>query len=118
MTQERKPLILCLHGLGSSAEIFKAQTYHIRHHLRDRFELVYVDGPYKCGPGPEILPTFEGCGPFYRWTEEHEEAYDPDVYDHSGADKSAGLRSVLADLTPSISSELWVGVMGFSQGGE
>ncbi|KAH8621062.1 hypothetical protein IG631_24291 [Alternaria alternata] len=117
MILERKPQILCLHGLGSSAEIFKAQTYHLRYHLEDHFEFVYIDGPYECGPGPGILPTFEGCGPFYRWTKEHEDAYDQNAYDHSGSDRSAGVYSALAKLTPSISSELWVGVMGFSQGG-
>ncbi|KZL83309.1 oxidoreductase [Colletotrichum incanum] len=113
----QKPRILCFHGLGSNAEIFQAQTYQLRHRLEAYFELVYLNGPYECEPGPGVLPIFEGCGPYYRWTEDHEEAYDESSYDHSGWDRSAGLRSVLDQLEPPISSSVWAGVIGFSHGG-
>ncbi|KAF5535060.1 oxidoreductase [Fusarium phyllophilum] len=115
MTQ--KPRILCFHGLGSNAEIFRAQTYQLRHRLEPYYELVYLNGPYEAEPGPGVLPIFEGCGPYYRWTRDNEEAYNKDEYDHSGWDRSEGLRMVLDKLDPPISSPVWVGLLGFSHGG-
>ncbi|OCK77112.1 hypothetical protein K432DRAFT_395885 [Lepidopterella palustris CBS 459.81] len=50
------PRILCLHGGGVNAEIF-----------RITFRLVSADGPFYCDPGPGIVPVYEEYGPFRRW---------------------------------------------------
>jgi Serine hydrolase (FSH1) len=64
----KKQQILCLHGMGSNAQIFKFQTRQFQLLLDPHFNFFFVDAPIPCEPGPEILPTFDGCGPFRRWT--------------------------------------------------
>ncbi|KAI9854667.1 MAG: hypothetical protein M1813_000914 [Trichoglossum hirsutum] len=97
------PQILCLHGGGSNAAIFHAQTRFIRHALRDRFEFIYVDAPFESDPGPGILPTFEDCGPYFRWTAMR-----------AGEDEGRAAWQILRRLVeeePGV-----VGLLGFSQG--
>src|SRR5271169_5143167 len=61
------PTILCLHGHGTSATIFEAQTRNIRSALRSQFKFVYIDAPYESEPGPGVLPCFADSGPYYTW---------------------------------------------------
>ncbi|MDI1487420.1 MAG: hypothetical protein OHK93_006690 [Ramalina farinacea] len=61
------PRILCLHGGGTSATIFKIQTRHLARTLAPYFRLIYVDGPFPSDAGPGVLPVFVDCGPYYRW---------------------------------------------------
>ncbi|PVH70208.1 hypothetical protein DL98DRAFT_437483 [Cadophora sp. DSE1049] len=67
MVEDVKPCILCLHGGGTSAAIFSAQTRGIRLALKAHFNFIFVDGPIASGPGPGVLPYFEDSGPFFRW---------------------------------------------------
>ncbi|KAI9767827.1 MAG: hypothetical protein M1839_004341 [Geoglossum umbratile] len=99
------PRILCLHGGGSNAAIFHAQTRFIRHVLRDRFEFVFVDGPFETKPGPGILPTFEDCGPYFRWAALGE-----------GEDEGEATGNVLRRFEEEPGGERIVGLLGFSQG--
>ncbi|TEA10221.1 Esterase mlcF [Colletotrichum sidae] len=62
-----KPKVLCLHGAGSSAAIFKVQLRRFTRALGDRFDFVFADAPFECGIGPGMHPTFATSGPFYRW---------------------------------------------------
>ncbi|KAH0563018.1 hypothetical protein GP486_002414 [Trichoglossum hirsutum] len=99
------PRILCVHGGGSNAAIFHAQTRFIRHALRDHFEFVFVDAPFECDAGPGVLPAFEGCGPYFRWTALKK-----------GEDEGAAAWKVLRRLVEGPGSERIVGLLGFSQG--
>ncbi|KAL6716014.1 hypothetical protein ACLMJK_006976 [Lecanora helva] len=49
--------VLCLHGMGVNATIFKAQTAHFRSLLVD-FEWVFVDGPIECQAAPAIAAFY------------------------------------------------------------
>ena len=58
--------ILCLHGSGTSADIFAAQTAMVRENL-DAGEHTYhfLDAPHLSHAGPGVSPFFDG--PFYAW---------------------------------------------------
>lgn len=62
-----KPVLLLLHGAGSSAAIFRIQTHFLAKALSPYFDLVYVDAPLRSAPGPGILPYFQGMDAYYRW---------------------------------------------------
>ncbi|KUI64942.1 Esterase LovG [Cytospora mali] len=62
-----KPVLLLLHGAGSSAAIFRIQTHFLAKALSPYFDLVYVDAPLRSAPGPGILPYFQGMEAYYRW---------------------------------------------------
>ncbi|KAF6235125.1 hypothetical protein HO173_006752 [Letharia columbiana] len=62
-----RPSILCLHGSGTSAAIFSAQTRRLRSALRPYFDLIFVDAPIPSPPGPGVLPFFSDSGPYYKW---------------------------------------------------
>ncbi|GAW19657.1 hypothetical protein ANO14919_091460 [Xylariales sp. No.14919] len=76
------PKILCLHGSGTSAAIFRIQAIRLSRILQGHFELVYVDGFIDTPPGPGVLPFFEGMEPYKRWLTDkdgHEERPWPDL---------------------------------------
>jgi pimeloyl-ACP methyl ester carboxylesterase len=66
-TEENLPRILCLHGGGSSAAIFRVQTLKLQNALRKHFRFFFVNAPFASSPGPGMLPVFEGAGPYRRW---------------------------------------------------
>jgi Serine hydrolase (FSH1) len=102
-----KPRILCLHGMGSNARIFEIQTRQLRRLLDPHFDFVFITAPIECDAGPEILPFFDGCGPFFRWL---------------CSDDLEGQEKILLDLHRIIdddaaaTEEPFVAVMGFSEG--
>ncbi|KAK2809720.1 hypothetical protein FQN50_003565 [Emmonsiellopsis sp. PD_5] len=63
------PAILCLHGSGTSSEIFQIQTIRLRRELSDRFSFVFVNAPFETEPGPGVLPVFADVGPYYTWVD-------------------------------------------------
>ncbi|KAK2740855.1 citrinin biosynthesis oxidoreductase [Colletotrichum kahawae] len=81
--------ILCLHGDGTNATIFAAQTRHLRRALDlQGIDLVYVTGPFECAPGYGVSPFFDDCGPFYRWS--------PDFYEEDNESQSCDIDERLA----------------------
>ena len=46
---------LCLHGMGTSAQIFEAQISQVVGQLVGRHEFVYIDGEIESGPIAGIL---------------------------------------------------------------
>ncbi|XP_063148685.1 esterase OVCA2 [Candoia aspera] len=42
--------VLCLHGYGQNAELFRARTGALRKAVRGRAELLYLDAPHRAGP--------------------------------------------------------------------
>ena len=99
------PRILCLHGGGTSALIFKIQTRRLQNALRNDFHFVFADAPFESGPGPGVLPVFEDCGPFYQW-----------IYPPNHLLGQRRVRQVLREAIKADGGE-FVGVLGFSQGG-
>lgn len=96
------PSILCLHGGGTNSTIFNIQTIRLQRALSSNFNFVFLDGPFPGPPGPGVLPVFESCGPFRRWTK-------------SPADNN--LPEETRTLIASVCEETeFVGVLGFSQG--
>ena len=48
---------LCLHGMGSSAEIFETQLSAVQKVLGSKFEFVFLQGDIKAEAGPgKLLP--------------------------------------------------------------
>jgi predicted esterase len=96
------PSILCLHGGGTNSTIFNIQTIRLQRALSQHFNFVFLDAPFPALPGPGVLPIFEGCGPFLRWTK---------------APTSNDLPEETRTLITNACKETeFVGVLGFSQG--
>ncbi|OJD35377.1 citrinin biosynthesis oxidoreductase [Diplodia corticola] len=108
-----KPRILCLHGSGSNARIFEAQTARLGMSIRKHFDLVFVDAPVECDAGPGILPFFEGEEPFRRW---HDEVDEEGRKDRAGrhAQQMERVRELLVGAVGEKGP--FAGVLGFSQG--
>ncbi|KAF2144835.1 uncharacterized protein K452DRAFT_148081 [Aplosporella prunicola CBS 121167] len=102
------PRILCLHGGGASAAIFRAQCRNLVSGLRDNYELIFVNGPIVSNPGPGILPVFADFGPYYLWFSAQEYTTDGLAILSQALDDAL----IREGLTPADIS----GVIGFSQG--
>jgi len=106
---QNKPAILCLHGSGTNSTIFNVQSIRIQRALTSHFSFVFIDGPYETGPGPGVVPFFEGCGPFFRWISATEQIEMPEKT------KELILKTEEEQLKKD--GRGFVAVMGFSQGG-
>ncbi|KAK1755946.1 family of serine hydrolases 1 [Echria macrotheca] len=51
--------VLCLHGQGTSAHIFKSQTVSLRAKLDKSYQFDFVDAPFHCSPAPGVRVIFE-----------------------------------------------------------
>ncbi|RDW95374.1 hypothetical protein BP5796_01137 [Coleophoma crateriformis] len=105
----KKPAILCLHGGGTSAMIFNFQTMRLRRELDSTFDFVFIDAPFESKPGPNVLPVFEDCGPFYVWV---------DVGQNQGVTppETRDLLNRTMENQIKTTGMPFVGVLGFSQG--
>ena len=101
------PRLLCLHGGGTSALIFKIQTRRLQWALRSTFKFVFADGPFTSGAGPGVLPAFADCEPYFSWLDRESPTPEQD---------QRRVRQVLKKVIKDDGGE-FVGVMGFSQGG-
>ncbi|KAI4086541.1 MAG: hypothetical protein LQ344_007465 [Seirophora lacunosa] len=63
----KKPVMVMLHGSGSSGAIFAIQTHLLAKELSKTYDLVYIDAPTASEPGPGVLPLFAGMPGYYRW---------------------------------------------------
>ncbi|ROV95947.1 hypothetical protein VMCG_07944 [Cytospora schulzeri] len=61
-----KPKILCLHGGGTNPDIHQFQARKLNPQLERYYDLVTPRGFIDCGPGPGMLPFFEGSD-FCQW---------------------------------------------------
>ncbi|CAL3962596.1 unnamed protein product [Diplocarpon coronariae] len=98
-----KPAILCLHGSGTNSTIFNIQTIRLQRSLSSSFDFIFLDAPFEAPPGPGVMPVFDGCGPFFRWTAPGSEEMPPETRDL--------IASALSRPDKNI-----VGILGFSQG--
>jgi pimeloyl-ACP methyl ester carboxylesterase len=105
--------ILCLHGGGVNATVFRLQCRRfLTGTLASHFRLVFVDGPFLCSAHPAIERVYGDYGPFYRWLrwqDEHDE-----VHAHEAAGMILSQCKAAMDSDPGTGD--WVGVLGFSQG--
>ncbi|TLD19850.1 hypothetical protein PspLS_09591 [Pyricularia sp. CBS 133598] len=111
-----KPKILCLHGAGSSAAIFKVQLRRFIKAFNDRFEFVFANAPFECGIGPGMHPTFSGSGPFYRWQCEESNSEHLGLTEQDINREREIVRDHLGNILMKPTNAPFVGVMAFSQG--
>ena len=105
-SSDHLPRLLCLHGGGTSAMIFKIQTRRLQWALRSTFKFVFADGPFESGPGPGVLPAFADCEPFFRWLNPDSQFPEQD---------QRRVRQMLRKIIKDDGGN-FVGVLGFSQG--
>ncbi|KAL5412333.1 hypothetical protein PMIN04_009890 [Paraphaeosphaeria minitans] len=109
------PRILCLHGGGVNADIFKAQSRSLIRHLQHSFRLIWVDGPFFCDPHTDVIQVYGSYAPFRRWLRwlpEHPEIDAETCIDEIGY----AIRTAMEDDDRDGGQGEWVGLMGFSQG--
>ncbi|KAI1422431.1 oxidoreductase [Xylaria sp. FL1777] len=105
--------LLCIHGAGSSGDIFRIQLTKLRTALQHEFDFVFVNGPHLSAPGPGVLPWFEGAGPYYSWFKEEDVTMEQrierinDAVHHTISDWEANKKSPRSRI---------VGVLAFSEG--
>lgn len=104
------PRILCLHGGGTSADIFQLQCRGIIRRLESTFRLVFTDAPFLSQPHPDIVPYFGDHGPFYRWLR-----WDGD-HEHDDDAENKILNKCQKSMDEDPGTGPWVAVLGFSQG--
>ncbi|KAE8150729.1 serine hydrolase-domain-containing protein [Aspergillus avenaceus] len=63
----KKPVVVMLHGSGSSGAILSIQTHLLAKELSKTFDLVFLDAPIPSDPGPGVLPLFADMPGYYRW---------------------------------------------------
>lgn len=118
-TPDTRPIILCLHGGGSTSTVFKIQCRRLIWTLGSQFKFVFANAPHEGDPGFGMLPVFESCAPFYRWVTRKwklgEGATEP-----TPAEEVRLVDEALDEVVRrEAGEEGWkrvVGVVGFSQG--
>ncbi|KAL9074402.1 MAG: hypothetical protein Q9157_004405 [Trypethelium eluteriae] len=130
------PRILCLHGGGTNASIFRAQCRILRRHLEHSFRLVFPDAPYLSKPGPDVTSVYADWGPFRSWMKpQPDTATAPTPFSipvHRAHDvvmpvHESDATEVIAAIDASLDDAMraddeagatgeWVGLLGFSQG--
>ncbi|RWA07486.1 hypothetical protein EKO27_g7608 [Xylaria grammica] len=105
--------LLCIHGAGSSGDIFRIQLTKLRTALQHEFDFVFANGPHLSSPGPGVLPWFEGAGPYYSWFKEEDVTMEQrveqinDAVHHAISQWDANKKSPHSRI---------VGVLAFSEG--
>ncbi|OKL55495.1 esterase [Talaromyces atroroseus] len=109
------PRILCLHGGGTNAKIFRAQCRIIKRYLSTTFRLVFAEAPFSSQAGPDVTSVYKEFGPFKRWlrsNETHPEIHPDDAV--QAIDDS--LKAAMSEDDRRGGRGEWVGLIGFSQG--
>ncbi|KAK7894357.1 hypothetical protein LTR67_006118 [Exophiala xenobiotica] len=110
------PAILCLHGGGSNATVFKIQTRRLIWQLEKQFRFVFAQAPIEGTPGFGMLPVFASCAPFYRWVNRRFKIGESDVETTPAAEVDT-IDSIIYDVMQANGGvDSFKGVMGFSQG--
>ncbi|KAF2146585.1 uncharacterized protein K452DRAFT_218179 [Aplosporella prunicola CBS 121167] len=111
------PRLLCLHGGGVTAEVFRLQARAFVSALSPYFRLVFADGPFFCDAGPGVLPVYADLGPYRRWLR-----WQPH---HLDVDSETTVEEIRYQLELAMEEDdrrgavgEWAGFLGFSQGGK
>lgn len=109
------PRILCLHGGGTNATIFRAQCRVLERALRPTFRLCYAQAPFPSEPGPDVLSVYEDYGPFRAWLRWRPS--DPEVESSSVVEKiHESIKNAMAEDDRQGATGEFVALLGFSQG--
>ncbi|KLU92557.1 hypothetical protein MAPG_11502 [Magnaporthiopsis poae ATCC 64411] len=112
------PRILCLHGGGTNARIFRTQCRVITSRLRGLVRLVFAEAPLPSTPGPDVTSVYASWGPFRAWL-------PPSFIDGVPEGQSGALALAVVENTLEATMREddaagntgpWIGVLGFSQG--
>ncbi|KAL4865184.1 hypothetical protein BDV12DRAFT_200376 [Aspergillus spectabilis] len=110
------PRILCLHGGGTNAFIFRLQCRVLEKRLRRSFRLVYAQAPFtSLEPGPDVTSVYKDYGPFKIWLRDHRMTGVWTSEDVAGAIDATLTLAMTADDAKGATGE-WAGLLGFSQG--
>ena len=109
------PRILCLHGGGVNARIFKLQCRTMITQLKSTFRLCFADGPFLCSAGPGMIPVYKDYGPYLRWLRW--------LPEHAEIEAKTAVQEIDTQLQQAMDEDdakgatgEWVGLLGFSQG--
>lgn len=109
------PRILCLHGGGTNARIFRSQCRVLSTHLRGKFRLVFAEAPLSCNAGPDVLSVYKEWGPFKSWIPSALGC--PEVDNHTAIELFKDALDKAMDEDDDLGATgPWVGLLGFSQG--
>lgn len=109
------PRILCLHGGGTNARIFRTQCRALKTALSSEFRLVFAQAPFDCDASSDVMAVYSKWGPFKRWLR-----WRPEHSAITAEEVIAAIDSSLEDAMREDDEQggagEWVGLMGFSQG--
>lgn len=109
------PRILCLHGGGTNARIFRSQCRVLSTHLKGKFRLVFAEAPLQCHAGPDVLSVYKEWGPFKSWIPSALGC--PEVDNHTATELfKESLDRAMDEDDDLGATGPWVGLLGFSQG--
>ncbi|KAL7943634.1 serine hydrolase FSH [Trichoderma barbatum] len=107
------PRILCLHGAGVNAEIFRIQCRAIMGKLKGKFRFIFVDGHLEDDPHEAVVTVFGEFAPFKRWLAYRDE--------HEPLDSVETSQNIAKQISDAMQDDKgtgeWAGLLGFSQGG-
>ncbi|KAH8691965.1 serine hydrolase FSH [Talaromyces proteolyticus] len=109
------PRILCLHGGGTNARIFRSQCRVLSTHLKRKFRLVFAEAPLPCQAGPDVLSVYKEWGPFKSWIPSALGCPETDSNTAISFFKSS-LQSAMEEDDEKGATGPWAGLLGFSQG--
>ncbi|KAJ6134466.1 hypothetical protein N7523_000788 [Penicillium sp. IBT 18751x] len=110
------PRILCLHGGGTNALIFRMQCRVLEKRLGRSFRLVYAQAPFtSVEPGPDVTSVYKDYGPFKVWLRDQRMSGVWTSREVAAEIDAALALAMVADDATGATGE-WVGLLGFSQG--
>ena len=110
------PRILCLHGGGTNAHIFRMQCRVLERSLCRSFRLVYAEGPFPAQPGPDVTSVYKRYGPFQAWQQmTPNEGTERSAQEVVSLIEQALFAAMHADDRRGATGE-FVALLGFSQG--
>lgn len=114
------PRILCLHGGGSNASVFRIQCRELIRQMNAYFRFVFVEAPFESDAGPDVTLVYslEEYGPFRRWFRVSSDRHpDIDPEEATGLLDESLVAAMRDDDQKGATGE-FVAVLGFSQGGK
>ncbi|EED18005.1 conserved hypothetical protein [Talaromyces stipitatus ATCC 10500] len=105
------PRILCLHGGGTNARIFRAQCRALEKALRTSFRLCYAEALFPSQPGPDVTAVYRDFGPFRAWID----SPDANPVTMTEALQISICKAIMEDDQRGATGPV-VGLLGFSQG--
>lgn len=115
LSKDHLPRILCLHGGGTNARIFRAQCRQLSAQLEPDFRFIYAEAPWVSVAGPDVLAVYGQWGPFKRWLRWSPE--QPEITTQETVEElhKCLAKAVEADDACGATGDV-VAVLGFSQG--